>query len=209
MQFIELQQFGWNLVTFGFVGAMSTALLGFWGIIQQARTIWRQRSGESVPMLMHTYGLLFFGGGSVYGFQIGSLALIIMGLRGLLTLPVLYGLWKFSNFRWWEWLGTAIVLTILILMPFLPYLDEIYFLTSLGMVPFFLPQPIAILRNGRGAVSLGFLLSAFIGIAFWTVYSFAIGNWVLMITNPIMLTVVTATIILWLLKPAPAAPAQA
>jgi len=209
MEIIEFQQFGWNLVTFGFIGAMCTGLLGFWGIIKQAQAIWGDKSGKSVPVLMHAYGMLFFASGCVYGISIGSLALMIMSIRVLLTIPVLVGLWKYQGFKWWECSISLLFVTAFIALIFLPNKADLYFVIAMGATLSFIPQPLVMLRNrSRGAVSASFLWTIFIGVVFWTAYSFAIGDWVLSTTNPVFLVFVAATLIIWYVMP-PAKPKTA
>jgi len=199
---VEFEQFGWNWVTFGFIGAMATALLGFWGIIEQNRTIWKTKSGHSVSVLMFSYGMLYFTAGCVYGVTICSLALIVMVVRVLLQIPLLIGLWKFKGFRLWETALSALFLVALAAMIVLPHKDIFYFVISIGAIISFVPQPVEMLVNhSRGAMNVSFLWVTVIGVAFWSVYSIAIHDWVLSIANPVFLLFVIASIIIWYAMP--------
>lgn len=200
---IELEQFGWNIVTFGFLGAMVTGALGFWGVFKQAQSIWQQRSGRSVSVILFTYGSLFFAAGCVYGISIGSLALIIMGGRVLVHIPVLIGLWKFKGFKWWETTLGLLFLAIFVAMLTSSHQDWFYFILSLGATMSIVPQLVELLFNRcRGAVNVQFLWIMLIGATFWTFYALAIGNWVLSICNPLFTVFILATLVAWYAAPA-------
>ncbi|MBU0625000.1 hypothetical protein KKF05_01515 [Patescibacteria group bacterium] len=200
---IELEQFGWNMITFGFLGAMVTGALGFWGVIQQAQSIWSQRSGRSVSVFLFTHGSLFFAAGCIYGISIGSLALIIMGGRLLVHIPILIGLWKFKGFKWWETASGLLFLAVFVAMVTSSHQDWFYFVISLGAAISIVPQLVELLiKPCRGAVDVRFLWIMLIGATFWTFYALAIGDWVLSIANPLFLMGVLATLVAWYAAPA-------
>jgi uncharacterized protein with PQ loop repeat len=207
---MEFEQFGWNAQTISFIGAIVTSFIGFYGVIIQNRKIWKAKRAKSVNVTMMSYGTLFFAVGGIYGIFIHSWALMLMGLRTILQLPVLVGTWKFKGFTRIEMALCVVWFAVLAVFIAVPDSDLrlfgmtrgmrewIYLAVSLGTIISFIPQPVEMIKErDSGELSLMFLLSAWIGIGFWTVYSFAFGIWVLMVSNPIMFALVTITVVLW------------
>jgi len=200
---IEIQQFGWNLVTFGFLGAITMSFLGFWGVFEQGRTIWRTKSGKSVSVTLFAFDSLRFSAGCIYGLTIGSLALTIVGFRVLLQLFVLIGLWRYKGYRSWETLLCLAFAGALIADIVLPHKGVMYFAIAMLAIGAMIPQIIEMLMNrSRGAVDKRFLWSTLIGVTFWTAYSFAIADWALMIIYPTFLTLIVIMTVVWYIMPA-------
>jgi uncharacterized protein with PQ loop repeat len=137
--------------------------------------------------------------------------MIITGGRVLLQIPITVGLWKFKSQRWYEHLFTLLIPLVLLTMLCVDGRDTFYFVISLGAIASFIPQPIELLRQGhRGVVSAQFLWTILGGVAFWSIYSIAIGDWVLSIANPTFLLVVATTLVIYyVLPPAPVSEASA
>jgi len=207
---MELEQFAWNAQTISFIGALATSVIGFCGVIIQYRKIKKASRAKSVNVTMLSYGSLFFAAGAVYGLFIQSWALVFAGLRTILQLMVLGRVWRHKGFTRTETALCVVWLLVLIALIAAPDVrldlcgtehglrEWIYLAITSGTIISFIPQPVEMIRErDSGEFSLMFLLSAWIGIGFWTVYSFAFGIWVLKITNPIMFVVMTFTVVLW------------
>lgn len=207
---MEFEQFGCNEHTISFIGAMITSVIGFVGVIIQYRKIGDAKRAKSVNVTMMSYGALFFAVGGVFGAYIGSFALMFGAIRFFLQLPVLGRIWRHKGFTRTETMLCVVWLAILLAFIFVPDVDIamwglektlrewIYLAVCVGTVFSFIPQPIEMIRNrDKGELSLFFLVSAWLGIVFWTVYSFAFGIWVLKISNPVMFVLMTVTVVLW------------
>src|SRR3989338_4477602 len=112
----EYQSFGWSLVFAGFV---TTVVLTFGlqlpGLINQARTIWRNRSAEGVEMLTFIAFFTYFVVFLVYAFSIRSGAGI---LNALVLLPpqlfILTGVARFKKFRKIDTFAAAIAVILFV-----------------------------------------------------------------------------------------------
>jgi uncharacterized protein with PQ loop repeat len=195
---IELEQFGWNLVTLTFGIIVLTTAVGVWGMAKQARTIWSRRSGRSVSVIMFSYAAAYMTAGVIYGFQIGSLALVCDLPWALLTVVVLVGLWRYKGFRWYEYLLVMLFGGAAVAMSILPYKELFYLAFCVGNVVALVTQPWEMVREGtRGSVDRRFLWALLLTCLVWVTYGFAIGDLIVPLSNVAYGIVVIVTIILW------------
>ncbi|MFH1047140.1 MAG: hypothetical protein V1738_02455 [Patescibacteria group bacterium] len=181
---VEFREFGWNVVTLTFLIIVISTIVGVWGMWKQMRTIWRRRSGESVSVILFSYAVVYMSAGIVYGFQIGSLALILDLPWAIVTFIALLGLWKFSGSRIHETILAVIFLLAGIAMVCLPYRFSMYTGFCVGNCVAMTTQPYKMWRSGtRGSVDVRFLWTLVVTCAVWTVYGFAIGDWVVPFAN--------------------------
>lgn len=197
---VELQCLGWNVPTFTFLATLFFAVLGAWGLAQQAREIWRQRSGASVSVVWMSVFFFMFVSFFIYGLERRSLALIIQGCcRVPLYVPLLLGLWRFKGFTRREcavFLCLLVVLVFLVCVP--PVSLKYFFFSYLGLAVTVL-QPWEIWRAKKaGVVSLK-LLTVYVGsTVFWTLYGLAFRDSTIFITALSYVVVYLVTIWLWL-----------
>lgn len=205
---MELERVGWDVLTVSFIGTVVTNLIGLWGVWKQNRTIWKTRSGRSVSVTMFSYTTAFFVasvvyGFCVYGFDIPRNALMVGLIRVPVFIAVLVGLWRFKGYT-----ATEIALCVLfagsvLAIAFLPHKDWTFFALCIGTWFSFLPQIVEIWKDGRGAADVRFLWVTVANAFIWTVYGFALGDWVLIVTNPVFLAIIIATLVLWYVRREP------
>lgn len=196
---VELQHWGWNPITIGFVGTIVFIIPRAWGYWHQAKRIWSERSGKSIS----NPAFIYIAGAScaavTYGVAIQSIALMVSGATTmLLLLPILVGLWRFNGFDWKD-RALCMVLTALVVgMIIFPVKDWFFMASMLGMVISSWLIPWEIFRNrDAGVVEVRMLIAGFCNSTFWLIYAFAIGDWVLQLINPIFLTSIIVTFVLW------------
>ena len=196
---MELENFGWNVVTIGFCGTIFFTLLAAWGLWQQAKKIWLNKSGQSVSVFWFSYNIFLFSANVVYGYSIKSLALIFNGaLLSLMYLPVVIGLAKFKGFRpFQKWLF-VLYLGLIILMVIVPIKSQMYLLFSIVNIIALITQPWEIMKNkNSGMVEVRLIVVYLASTMFWVAYAFAIKDWALQIICPTYLIIWIATLILW------------
>lgn len=195
---MELQHFGWNMLTLGFVGTLLFTFAEGWGSWKQSKTIWFNESGQSVSIPLFTYLTFIFIATFIYGIATSSIALIFNGLLTLMQVPILLGLWKFKGFNKKEY-GLLLILSLVaVAMIFSKSKDWFFLLISFGSIGFFLAQPWEIWKNkNSGAVEIKMIAAYFASTTFWVFYAFAIHDWVLQIICPSYLIILTATALLW------------
>ena len=132
---MELEHFGWNVLTFGFIGALVFAFVEAWGLWEQNKEVWRQRSGQSLSVTWVIYGAFLMVSGALYGTSTGSIALVAAGtLVGLMHIPVLIGLYKFKGYTRWN---HALLLFLFVALWFMresPHKDWFFLAFSFGSV---------------------------------------------------------------------------
>jgi uncharacterized protein with PQ loop repeat len=213
---------GWNAGTGLFALIMATFAYGLYGLYRQALALRRGKTGRSVSVTMLTYGTMFFAACGIYGIRTHDAALLTGLVRAAVQLWPVGELAYRKGFtrRQWTLCGCwAAVLVLAATLPFRPLTllgvtktlpDWLQLFVGLGVVLSFLPQPLELLAEKcRGELSLQLLLSALVGIGFWTAYAAVLNVWPVLIPNVLMLVLMSATLILWLYYPnGPAAPAE-
>ncbi|OGY42633.1 MAG: hypothetical protein A2Y82_03035 [Candidatus Buchananbacteria bacterium RBG_13_36_9] len=196
---MELKNFGWNLLTIGFCGTIFFTLFAAWGLWQQAKKIWLNKSGLSVSVFWFSYNIFLFSANIVYGYSINSLALVFNGvLLSLMHFPVLIGLAKFKGFKpIQKWLF-VLYLGLIVLLIALPIKSQMYLLFSFVNIIALITQPWEIMKNkNSGMVEIKLIVVYLASTLFWVAYAFAIKDWALQIICPAYLIIWIATLILW------------
>src|SRR3989344_521759 len=179
----EYQSFGWSLVFAGFV---TTVVLTFGlqlpGLINQARTIWRNRSAEGVEMLTFIAFFTYFAVFLVYASLIHSGAGMLNAFILLpLQLFILWGVVRFKKLRIIDMLaavGGATLLALIIALP--EYKEKFFMITSVAVFVGLLLQPIEMFKTKTSAnVAFSFPVNFAVVAAVWTIYGIAIDDWFL------------------------------
>ncbi|MFA6042821.1 MAG: hypothetical protein WCV85_00915 [Patescibacteria group bacterium] len=192
--------FGWNAATVGFIGLLSCTVIEVWGLLLQAKTIWRNQSVQSLSVYMLGYQFIFLIIGLVYGFAIADIGVTINSfLLALCMAIILWGVQLFRGFSVGEILYLAGLIVILVGVTLLPQKDISFFVCSIGSILTFFAQPYKIWRcKDAGVVEVKLLWVLFISTVFWTLYAYGTDNWVLKITSPSFLVVLGLTIGIWI-----------
>jgi uncharacterized protein with PQ loop repeat len=196
---MNIPYFAWNAETIGFWGTIALTIVRLWGLWRQNKAIWVNRSGKSISVPLFSYSLFAFAIVTIYGLSIKNFAFVFNGvLHTIIYAPILIGLWKFKGFTKLEKILIISFLGTTLLAAILPHKDVFFFGSSVGNVVVSFLLPMEIYRNkNRGVVSIQFLWVSLINSSFWTLYGFAIKDWVLEITCPIFLAIAIVTILLW------------
>ncbi len=197
----EYQTFGWNLIFGSFLVTVGfTFVLQLPGLINQAKTIWRNRSAEGVEMLTFITFFTYFAVFLVYAFLIRSGAGIV---NVIVLLPpqlfILAGVTRFKKLRFIDMLATALGIAIFVLILVLPQYKEIFFITaSVAVFIGLLLQPVEMIRTKTSSnIALSFPINFAIVATVWTMYGVAINDWFLALASGAFALVYLFTTILW------------
>ena len=194
---VEWQGWGYNALTISFIATAVFTVLEGWGFWMQNRSIWRNKSGESISVSLFIYFGCLFIAVIAYGYYIRSIAAIFNGMLGFMHLPILFGLWKYKGFTKLE-KGALYVFPLMIpAMIFFPWKDLLMISLLFGTI---IPLAMQLYEMWR-AKSAGVINARFIGIliistAFWVIYAFAIRNWVMEVIYPLTLVILILIFVL-------------
>ncbi|MFH0950874.1 MAG: hypothetical protein V1765_00155 [bacterium] len=196
---MEFTQFGWNVLTLGFLGTTLFTGICTWVLWAQNKAMWTSRSGESMSVIWFPYALASYIVGLIYGIDSYSIALILNGLLlGLMHIPILWGLRKFKGFSKLEKILSLSYVIIIIIMIFTPFKDWFFLVFISGCIVFSLGQPFEMWRqNGIGVIKIQLLIVYALNSTFWLVYSYQINSWALQAINPPYLAVNIFNVIVW------------
>jgi len=195
---VEWQSLGYNALTITFLATLITTSLGGWGYIRQARAVWKKKSGESVSVTLFSYFGAFFLAFLVYGIATRRIAVAFNGLLGFFHVPILWGLWKFKGFSRAEKVLFWMFLGMIPAMAFLPRKDLMLMVFMFGTLIPVAKQPYEMWQaKSAGVMDIGFVAVFLFSTFFWTIYAFAVRDWVMEIVNPIALVIVLAIAALW------------
>ena len=194
---VEWQGWGYNALTISFIATAVFTVLEGWGFWIQNRSIWQNKSGESISGSLFIYFGCLFVTVIAYGYYIKSIAAIFNGMLGFMHLPILFGLWKYKGFTKLE-KGALYVFPLMIpAMIVLPWKDLLMISLLFGTI---IPLAMQLYEMWREK-SAGVINARFIGIliistAFWVIYAFAIENWVMKVIYPVTLVILILILVL-------------
>lgn len=196
---MELAHFGLNVVTVSFLATVFFSLLTAWGFGCQARTVWDERSAQSLSTPAFLYTTFVRAPIVIYGLSIGSLALIINGVIPFLALlPIVIGIGKFQGFKRRDWLLVGALTIAVVVTAVVPCKSAVVMPWMIVSIAFAALQPWEMWqRRSAGVVDLRMLVVSFINSSFWLIYAFAIDDFVLKVINPGFLLVTLASTVLW------------
>lgn len=196
-QYIEFQNWGWNVTTYSFIG---TIILGFvfgWGLFKQIETIRLRRSGKSIPITMNVFFAFHFFAFSMYGVRVHSFAILMNGIFGILYLKI-----YLDAARWPDSEGKTRLQYLFALMPLsmllVPNPSIQLSLQFVGTTFFLFQSPLEIyVKRDAGSVEPKMIVCFIASATFWTVFSACISEWPLFVVNIIGIIVMCITLGLW------------
>lgn len=170
-----------SLELIGTIGVVAFAVIGAWSLLDQAKKIWKNRSGEAVNKTWMVYFFFLYLSSTFYGLQTDKWPIIFHGsLRGIVVLLIVYGLWKFERFTKYHWLEIVALWFLIGLQVFTPYKGPLFLAISIGSIITASLQPVEMVKKKtNGVLSLPMLLIFLSASCFWTIYSIAITDWFL------------------------------
>ena len=192
-KFVELQNFGFNMLTLTFLATLIFTVSQGIALIRQNKTIVKNRSGHSVNFIFFSYYGFSAIAVIIYGLGKNSLALTINGFLGFIALAIIVNLLRFKPISLKEkivGLGSAIVLPLII---FVPQRDLLFLIFGSIIGLTLLVQILEIWRNkSSGSVHPDQIIVSVISAVFWLIYAIILDIWPMEIINSLGL-------ILWVL----------
>jgi len=199
VEYKEYLQNGWNAATISAAFMVLFTFPEIWGIRAQAKTIERERNGDSVSNVMFMYGLSFFFVCAVFGLHNKSAAMVFNAvLTGLPQVFVLAALLKYKGFSRTEYILAGIFTCMPVWEYYTPYKSESYLVMSFGFWYAFGAQLKELWSAGKtGALDIR-LMSVYLGASSaWTVFVFQGNDLYFKISQIGVITLITAIFCLW------------
>lgn len=198
-QFKEIHGWGWNGLTASFLCTVAFTFVQAYGLLLQIIRIYRERSASSVAVPMMWYLCFYFVAFGVYGFHERSIAMLFNSLLSFLHVPVLVGIVKYRGMTRAQWVFAACSLLPIVAMIFLEQKDVVFFVGFLVAIVLIAEQPFEIWRQRAvGAVEVRTYNAYIVSTTCWLVYGVVVGDWVIMVLNPVLLIIFMLTI--WLCR---------
>ena len=183
-KFVELQNFGFNMLTLTFLATLIFTVSQGIALIRQNKTIVKNRSGHSVNFIFFSYYGFSAIAVIIYGLGKNSLALTINGFLGFIALAIIVNLLRFKPISLKEkivGLGSAIVLPLII---FVPQRDLLFLIFGSIIGLTLLAQILEIWRNkSSGSVHPDQIIVSVISGVFWLIYAIILDIWPMEIIN--------------------------
>ncbi len=175
---MEFTNFGWNTLTFGFLGMIVFTIVGSWGLLKQNEKIWKNQSGKLLSITWFVANFYMCIAIFLYGLDQFSISLIFHGIiRGLFHIPILIGLRRFKGFKILEIIIFYAMAGGILLMIILPMKALFFLLFSYIGIIALSTQPWEIWRKKEvGELSIRLIMTYLISSLFWLLYSFAFDN---------------------------------
>lgn len=194
--------------------AIFFGIIGSWGLIRQARAIWRinpdgHRSAESVSGVWVITFLAMFTAFLLYGIQKESFPMTFQGwLRVGFSLPVTAGFMLFGKRNWKHWVLLLVVYPLFLALMSKRDLSPILFtaFSFLGIWASFV-QAYTIWQNrSRGKVAVELQTIYLSAIICWLIYGFVRNDYPLIIVSVGFTLSYSTTIWMWVKYPTKAQP---
>jgi len=198
---LEIQNWGYNLLTLSFIATVFFTVLQAWGLWKQNRKIRRERSGTSVSVISFGYFGSYFFALLAYGVHLKSIAIVFNGLLGCLYIATLVELWKRKSFTRAEKILLSIFPFMILLMVATTHKDALLSLL-LGGILISATREVWELRREKsaGAIEPRRILVFMATGVFWFLYALKIRNPVLAVFHPVFFVILTYHLILWYKK---------
>jgi uncharacterized protein with PQ loop repeat len=195
---VEYVNWGWNALTISAMATFFFSVLQGWGMLKQSQMIGKKTKGESVSVVLYSYWFFYFVSFSIYGANQRSLAMLANSFLWVPCLLVLCRLMKFKKIKKIEELTFLFFCFMPMAMNLYPDKDRLFMVYLFGILIFMSFQPFEIWqKKDGGAVSPQLLATFFATGVFWFIYACYIGNWPLIIFNPLACLLIYVTFVLW------------
>lgn len=179
---VEYRLWGWNIATVGAIGTSIFTFFQGYAFMVQGAAVWKSRSGASLSIPASGFWASYFCTFFLYALSIPSTA---MAFNCLLIIPVLYmiaGLWMYSVPSPREW---GIVALSFLAVPAMFVFPKALVYGSLLIVAIatLFHQTFEVWKYGPGVLRRSFVIIFLSTCAFWLVFTFMIGNWIIFAFN--------------------------
>ena len=188
VEFVEIKEFGINMLSFSFMATMVFTLLQAIAFLKQNQRIIKTKSGESVSFSFYS----FFGFSAlsitVFGLSNQSLALTINGLLGILSLIIFFNLLRFKKINKKERIIAILSTLALPIMILSSNKDTVFLVLGLIIGVTLVTQIIEIWKNkSSGAYHAIQIFVSLASSSFWLIYSIIMNIWAMKIVNSLFL----------------------
>jgi len=183
-RFIEVQQFGLNLLTGVFIMTLIFTIIQAYALFKQNREIKSTKSGKSVSFVFFSYYCFSALAVIIYGFYKNSLALTINGLIGFIALSIIIKLWRYKKITGQERILSLLSVSALPLIIFVPQKDLLFFIFGLIISAALVMQIYEIRHNcSVGSVRPEQAVVSILSNSFWLSYALVMHIWPLQVIN--------------------------
>lgn len=196
---MEIQNFGWNILTLSAVAVIVFTIWQAWGLWKQYRTIVELKSGQSVSVTKFASTTTFFLLSGLYGYYIGSVLIPFTSIiLTTMNLPVLYALKKYKGYTRKEKKWLMLFLITIPLMVIVPFKEVFYMAFAFARMVPFASQPLEMFREKKvGAVEIRLFWAYLTGALFWVTFYFAFGDPVLKTLSILNTSILAVTVFLY------------
>lgn len=194
-KFIEIQNWGFNALTWLFLTTTSFSALKIYGLAQQGRRIWIEKSAQSLSPPFFFLFLFSLMSQIFYGINQHSLALVLSGLVSLIIIPIVIGIIKYQKLSMTDWLSLLLSTAIVPIMILIANKNAFLSLLLIIGLTTLICQLMAIVKEkSRGLIEIKLIIILLAEALFWVFYSHIIKNIILEVFH-ICLTIIYIIII--------------
>lgn len=188
VEFVEIKNFGINMLTFSFLATMVFTALQAVAFLKQNKRIVETKSSQSVSFSFYS----FFGFSAlavtIFGLTNQSLALSINGLLGFLSIVIAINILRFKKISKKEKVIGLISILALPVMIFSPDRNIIFLILGMIIGVTIGIQVIEIWKNkSSGSYHPAQIFVSLASCSFWLIYSIIMNIWAMEVTNSIFL----------------------
>lgn len=192
---MEIQLWGWNPATVGFIGTIIFTLWQGWGYIRQIKAV--NRSVDSISLPFFALSACAFSMAFIFGLATGRIAMTFNGLLVILHLPIITAVRRIRGFARPEQLLVTSLLVAVVIDIILPFKGEFMTIFAFGWVIGGVMQLAEVWRTkSAGDLEPRLITTMLVATVFWAVYSFATHNVPIMVVAPINLALIGLTLYL-------------
>ncbi|MDP3974998.1 MAG: PQ-loop domain-containing transporter [Candidatus Jorgensenbacteria bacterium] len=201
---VEWKEWGWNMSTFGAMGALATSSLQGMGLWKQGRRIWRDRAAPTISLALFWYSMWYFFAFLVYGIQGKSATMVLASSLAFIHLPIVIGVMRYgrvSRYERWSLYVLPFMVPLMVVAGLQGFREELFFGYLLGIIGFLVPQVYRAWKSPSPKDLDPFFIVAFLLTSvFWFIYAFVADSWALKIFNPLAFIFWCIMLALWWTK---------